>query len=534
MNKIRRKITVSRFFQVLAYFLSIPLLVYLMYNASKALQEDPSFGKLAGYLPLLVGLGILVVVAITQLIVRGIFKKNRFARAAIVGLVTAVLLIGPVVAMDTLGKAEYEKSAKAINEKNGTKMMTYEKSATFYKQEIEKHSKKVNSWIEKYNLAGFEGSNKGAKNTDGVDSVEKDGAYYKPNGMYSDGYIFGLNDARKILHDYYVIGEKIQKNQIEGLENADKKSADVLLREELARLETDLSSDWNKYKSGVSESSINIEGFEYIVSNTEYADAYGPEGTAKKYYITPERLDAILGDLGNALSSENTPKFEELVNDIGGAISAIVGDSGIVGMILGLVTKLPPMMNAELNLQRIIDFVNSENLWSDSIKPLFDEAGTTELFGVPIEDTLTADFVYSLLSNLSYYQSSTTYPAMYFIENQALKDYAYAKYYGQRHGATIGSVLIPAPASNAKGVKMAVGKITLDSSGVEAPTAAEVKTDLLYFDNYESSGAKFYPLLAVRAVLLKFGGLAFFCLMLSYAFTQLIDNNYKKLKPVEA
>lgn len=529
MNKIRRKITVSRFFQVLAYFLSFPLLIFLTWNASRVLRDDPSASKLIAWLPVLIVLGIFVVVSIVQLIVRGTLRKNRLARAAIVGLIAAVLIVGSVVSLDTIGKSKYEKIREDIKAENGTEILSYERAATYYEDELKGYADKVDEWIKRYNLEGYEGARKG-ENTDGADVVEKDGASYKPNGMYADGYIFGVNDVRKILYDYYILGSKISKNEVEGLDNTAKKTADELLREEIEALETDVNSNWNKYKAG--SSSISLEGFEYIVSNTEYEDAYGPDGTATKFYLTPQRLDALLGQLGNALSAENTPEFETLIGTVAGFLPS--GGEGILGVIVGVLGELPAMMTADLNLQKFVDFVNDKNLWTNTIKPLFDDAGTTELFGVPIADTLTTDFVYKLLSNLSYYQSSTTYPIMYFIENQALKDYAYAKYYGQKHGAIIGSVLIPSPMSNAPGVALNVGKITLDSSGAPAPSASQIEEELKYFDNFDKYGHTYYPLLLTRAYVLKFGALAFFCLMLTYAFTQLIDNNYKKLKPVEA
>lgn len=525
MNKIRRKITVSRFFQVLAYFLSFPLLVFLIWNGSRVLRDDQSVSKLMGWLPVLIGLGMLVLVGLIQLILRGALKKNRFARASIVGLITAVLLAGSVIVLDTAGKARYEKTAEEVKTENETELPRYELLATNFNDEIKYHSDMIEEWVERYNLNSYVGMNKGGANTDGVENIEENGVFYKPNGMYGDGYVFGVEDVRKILHDYYVIGEKIAKNEIEGLDNELMLSADELLKEELLMLETDPTSDWNKYKEGALESSISIEGFKYIVSSTEYEDAYGEDGTATKYYITPKRLDEILGRLGESLSIENTPEFQGLID----LVSGFIGEGeGLVAAIGQILADLPEMLNADLTLQKLVDYINNENLWSDTLKPLLGE----QVLGVDVEDTLTTDFVYKLLPNLSYYQSSTTYPIMYFIENQALKDYAYAKYYGQKHGANVGSVLIPNSAPSDANLQY-VGKITLDSKGSLAPTEDQVKYELIYFDNYDKFGKTLYPLLIARSYILKFGALAFFCLMLSYAFTQLVDNNFKKLRPIE-
>lgn len=536
MNKIRRKITVSRFFQFLTYLLSFPLLVHLVLLSSKTMRNDAAFMTLIKSKALLIALVLLAVVSLVQLLVMGIVRKNRFARAAIVGFVAAILVAGPIIGMDTLGKKKFEAIRTEIKESNGEDIGRYTIHATHYAKYADDYRQAQNTWISRYNLSGADGANTGEKNTDGSEATEskEDQAFYSPNGMFSDGYIFSIKQASIILSDYYTLGPKIKANKIEGLGNTTNLSADEFLAAELAKLKTNPNSDWNKYVRGDAESSFAMKDFTYISSADEYDKAYGTEGTAKKYYLTPERLNAILGELGGKLGS--TTSTADLLGSVG-AIAGMIpsGGSGagaIIGMISPILNDISAILNSSLSVPVLVDFVNDRNLWTDTIKPMLDEQKITHLLGVAIPDALTPDFVYDLLPSLSFYQSPTTYPMMYFLSNPSLKAYAYAKYYGQEHGAKIGSVLIPKVASEKEVGK--VGKITLDTSGQPDPGADSVLKDINFFNNYEKYGPKFYPLFAVRSVLLKFGALAVFCLMLSYAFTQIIDSNYKKLQVLNA
>lgn len=507
MVKTRRKITTLRVLQVLFYALGFPLFVHLVMLVARPLSDSNLTTGINGSLSILIAAAMWVVVIIVQLLMRAICRKNRMARAVIVALVAAVITIAPILYSDFLLKGKYEEDAKAAAEK-GVETETYEIQITEYADFVAETNAEINAFLEVFNIEfASKDYNRGGANTDLSEVTydpEKD-VYLSPNGMYSDGYRFGYLAAKEVLTDYY-------SNKL--AYEAEGKDIDVELASVIAELESNPSSDWNKYKNGASASSFAMEGFEYITSSTEYEDAYGEDGSATKYYLTEERLNSILSVVGEKFGDNAALKT---------LLGVFAGNGDGSGEGIGaIVDKVLAILNKDLDVDTLLEVVNGIELSGQSLggmlAGLLGEEGATEL---------TKDMLFGLLVNFSSYQSPMTYPVYYFIEDANLRDYAYAKYYATVHGATLGSVLVGTPDANGNEY---VGEITMSTSGTLNPYSGE---DLLYMFNKWDFDQKlqneYYPIFAVREIALKMSAVIVFTLMAAYFFTALIDKQYAKL-----
>lgn len=485
MVKIRRKITMNRVFQVLFYALGFPLFVHLVMLSTSPIRAN----ELSVYAWIgVIGAAALWVVAIlVQLLSRAICRKSYMSRAVLASIIIAVITLVPIVGMEFVVKAEYDEIADAYAEKGYT-VQRYEDALTFYDKYAEDTEVALTKFMETYNIE-YESRNYGG-NTDGSEVIynEEDDAYYSINGMYADGYRFGYKQARKVLLDYYTIQKKFAD---EG------KDVDVELQKALLELETDTSSDWNKYQNGASAASFDMEGFEYITASTEYQDAYGEDGTATKYYITKDRLNAILSVLGSELAAN------EDISDLLDALGTFGLDLGALGI------NPEELFTSELSLEQLVGLVNGLGLGGTLMKLIDPSSTATEI---------TADDVMDLLAQFSSYQSPTTYPQFYFLEDEDLKAYAYAEYYATVHGAKIGSTLV--------GNK--VGLISLDSSGNDPYTGDQIISMFTSFDAYQEL-SPIYSLMALREIMIKMAGVIVFTLIASYFFAKKADDEFKKL-----
>lgn len=486
MVKIRRKITMNRVFQVLFYALGFPLFVHLVMLSTSPIRAN----ELSVYAWIgVIGAAALWVVAIlVQLLSRAICKKSYMSRAVLASIIIAVITLVPIIGMDFVVKAEYDEIVDKYAEK-GLKLDHYEQALGYFDEYAANTQAELEAFIKHYNLDTFESRNYG-KNTDGSEVIynEEDDAYYSINGMYADGYRFGYKQARKVMLDYYGIQKKFAD---EG------KDVDVELQKALLELETDASSDWNKYQNGASAASFDMEGFEYITASTEYQDAYGEDGTATKYYITKERLDAILSVLGSELAAN------EDINDLLDALGTFGLDLGALGI------NPEELFTSELSLEQLVGLVNGLGLGGELMKLIDPSSTATEI---------TADDVMDLLAQFSSYQSPTTYPQFYFLEDEDLKAYAYAEYYATVHGAKIGSKL----AGNT------VGLVSLDSAGNAPYSTDQVLKMFDRFDAYQEL-SPIYSLMALRGIMEKMAGVIVFTLIASYFFAKKADDEFKKL-----
>ena len=122
---------------------------------------------------------------------------------------------------------------------------------------------------------------------------------------------------------------------------------------------------------------------------------------------------------------------------------------------------------------------------------------------------VSKDDIMALLAGYSNYEVSNVKPLMYFIEDETLRTYAYAKYFGQTHGANIGSVLIPTVTTDAKGVTTYgnVGKITMSASGLNYKENAFELKECYKLKALNSYVPKLYPLFAARRYAYIFAGI---------------------------
>ena len=152
------------------------------------------------------------------------------------------------------------------------------------------------------------------------------------------------------------------------------------------------------------------------------------------------------------------------------------------------------------------------------------------LLGMPLEGELTWETLQELLASsaLSVYISPSTYPIYYFIQDEALRDYAYAKYYATVHGAKLGSLLVDlSPDEN--GTEY-VGKITMSSSGTINPYTGESLLQLFKKWDFDQQVQKeYYSFFILRSVLVKMSAVIVFTLIAAYFFTAQIDKQYAKL-----
>lgn len=495
MEKVRRKITILRVLQVVFYALGFPLFLHLVMLANKPIAESYLAGNITAYLAIIIAAVLWVVVILIQLLFRAICRKNRMARAVWVALFAAVITLAPVLYSDFLLKNQYDEIVDKYVEDGLSEgnFYNYEKILTAYNLEgvIKNLDTDVEEYVEVFNLEidALEGKNYGG-NGDGslVTYDEEAQAYYSPNGMFSDGYLFSLKQAIAVQKAYY-------ENKL--AYEAEGKDIDMELAKALVALENDPSSDWNKYKNGASASSFDKEGFEYIDSEDEYELAYGEDGYAKKFYVTDDRLDAIVSVIGGKLGSSEQVK-------------------GLLGMLPMLPIDLPEgldigsLLTEDLTVDQLIDVINGLGLG----KSLAGLMGSTA-------ETITKDDLMDLLAGYSNYQSPSTYPIFYFLEDEALQEYAYANYYATTHGTKVGSILV--------GEK--VGAITLDNGGTVNPYSAQGLLDMFkYWDAQTELIDAVYPIVTVRSIALKMSAAIVFCLLAAYWFTSKIDDQYAMLK----
>ena len=494
MDKIRKKIRIQRVLQVVFYALGFPLFVHMVMLTARPVQESYLVGDINAYLAIIIAAVMWVVVILAQLLFRAICKKNRMARAVWVALIAAIITIAPVVYCDFMVKGEYNALVDKYVEEGLSEndFYNYEKALTKYTEMAEETNKDIDEYVEVFNLdpGALEGRNYGP-NGDGSEYYldEEAQAYYSPNGMFSDGYLFSLKQAIAVQKAYY-------ENKLAF--EAEGKDIDVELAKALVELEDDPYSDWRKYQEGASESSFKMEGFSYITSPDEYELAYGEDGYAKKFYVTSDRLDAIASVIGGKLGS---------CEEIGNLLSILTG-TGLVTLPEGL--DIDSLLTENLTVEKLIETINGLGLG----KTIADLIGTGK-------DTISEEDLMGLLESYSNYQSPSTYPIFYFLEDEALREYAYANYYGTIHGGKVGAVLV---GEN-------VGLMNLDNmSGTKNPYSASGLLKMFkMWDAQTELINDFYPIFAVRAISLKMSAAIVFCLLAAYWFTAKIDDEYAKL-----
>ena len=105
-----------------------------------------------------------------------------------------------------------------------------------------------------------------------------------------------------------------------------------------------------------------------------------------------------------------------------------------------------------------------------------------------------------LLQDFSYYQAPTVKPKFAFIEDETIRKYAYANYYGTVHGANVASVLI------AKTEDDGLGHVVMGDEGYPARYgySLEKAYELQARDSFAHT---YYPILVARRFAIVFAGI---------------------------
>lgn len=532
-KKVIRKRDRNRVLKALSYVCGFPLLILMVFIGSISFMNGPGFGA-TKYYGVIVCVAAWLVVTVFQ-IIAAIVTKNSTARGVIVIIVSLIVMVGGSVyfdiwaekkvndARDSYVRDRYGIGAetdltylKNQSNKNiltfeddayvraryglaedvvltysedayGVKYVTYDVKVSGKTQTVTKpvsievdmgnYSYQVNhyvTWTSKGSLTddynsmvsefcrvynvGFTSEVKGGVNTDGTNYGKtpildsegnpeywfgEEGAVYKENGLYADGYIFSVPVATEILITYYET------------QNAYKemgKDADTELDKALEKAAA--SSAWKDYKK-----------------TKEYVEAYGPDGKASSYMISLERLDKIVKALGKGLY-----------------------DEGIYGILTN------PIVSGIFDITSLgITESTIKNLSLDTVITLLDSFGLS----------ISADDLMSVLEPFSNYEYSNVKPLMYFIEDETLRTYAYAKYYGEIHGANIGSVLIPSKGTDESGATVygKIGHITMSTGGLSYDENGFTLDECYKLRALNGYVPTLYPLFAARRYAYIFAGI---------------------------
>lgn len=479
VNSLKRRMVIWRVLKIASYMLGFLLLFHLVYRDARSLS-GPFLSSVAK-LPVYFVLGAWAAVAVAQIIC-ALICKNKLAKIIVVAIVGFAVIAGPLVYAEFVVAPEFETLAEEY-EAEGLGFKSYGVQVIEYASLAEDLNSEVTDFTKLYNIK-YESKVYGSVNTDtsdylkieeGTDEIdteffttdyvfglEKGDAAYSANGMYADGYVFGYAQARYILETYYNTQQKYIANG---------EDADAALNAAIMALTSNPYSDWNLYKQ-----------------SDEYLAFYGSDLTdvmnAKRYFVTAERLDAILSVLGvNLGSGDSKLSLSSIISIVNAAMGGVI-PSDVVNSI-----------NGNLSLDTILTIANG--------------------FGLDI----TEDQIMNLLEGFSNYQSPQTKPIFYFIQDAELRDYAYAKYFGEVHGGKVGSVLI--------GDR--IGKVTMDTQG---EPAEDLAARVVMFKRTEMDAeymSQYYPWLVLRESYLYFAGLIPFSIACAYLFASLEKKNLNKL-----
>lgn len=496
VSKAKARMVIWRVLKVAFYLLGFPLLYLAVRQDVGSLGGTVMGEGYAKWFVLAVWAVVVLVQIIAGLIGRRSDRKNLrraqngvsqkyFHRGLVVAIVALVLTAGPLVYLELTLKKELGAVYDQYKDTD-IKVSTYEVQLKDYQSSASDLNSRIDAFCELYNIE-YTSKVYGGTNADlsSYTYDPEDDAYYSANGMYADGYLFGYKQATEIMKTYYGLKLKYA---------AEEENIEQLVTQEIAKLKTNPNSEWNRYKKGLSD--------HYISDPDEYSVAYNDEGTgtAQGQYITEQRLDAIV-----AAIMQNLPKDSliKLLNTVKPFIEPRMLPNGTCDTIIAELEKV----DASTTLDDLLAIVNK----------------FLPAFGM---EPLTKADVLELLAGYSSYISPSTYPIFEFIEDEELRAFAYAQYYGLVHGAKMGSVLLSTEIYNKVDGKEVfagysnVGEITLSASGTpgQAPETVlagieQIEADMAYMP-------KCYPYIALRTNLLYNMGLIAFGIIAAYFCAQ--------------
>ncbi|MFA5450120.1 MAG: hypothetical protein WC292_06775 [Clostridia bacterium] len=478
-KSLRAKLGVLRVLKVAFYLLGFPLLLLLI----KLDVDEFASGVLGNkaYFGLAIVAAGWAVVIVAQ-IVAALIAKKTVTKGIIAAIISIVVMIAPLAYIEFIIEDRFaELEEKYQYAEYEYEFEHFEMHTRDYKEDLEDHDAAVTRFLYTYNIE-MEYQMFGMENTDLTLAIEDlDSPDFLKGFDGIPHYIFGKDEGGAVYSpnglyaDSYVFGMEQARyifrtfyGAIDDFNDANYDTIDEKLADTIRKLNSDPDSSWNKYKQ--------TDAYKRAYENDDKSDLLN----AKNYYISIERLDSILKVLGTELSAY--PEMQGLIN----LLSSQMGFASI--------------SLADLSLE--------------SITPLLEGFGLAE-----------ADLV-GLLEGLSYYQSPSVYPVFFFIEDETLRDYAYAKYLGEVHGAKVASKLVSELPADPNIKLPNVGKLTIDFNGAP-PIEKEELLKFLYINEIEAEFMpELYPYLTIRNFLFVFASVVPFTLLISYYFAALERRNF--------
>ncbi|MDR3216420.1 MAG: hypothetical protein LBT55_03280 [Clostridiaceae bacterium] len=506
---VKARVKVFRVLKVLSYLLGFPLMLYAVYAGARAIggyDVTKSVSTAAFWVVAGCCIGFAALHVAIELLLR---KKDIFLRALVTAITALAAITIPVLCVEASARKGFNELSDGYANA-GYRYDGYEKQLSDYLDRVKAHDRAFGDFLALYNLEGTDGWLSGG-NVDTTPTADADdekgiflagygdykhyvfgkdfGGSYGMNGLYADGFIFGYKQAEYILKTYYGVRDEFAK---EGLD------ADEALKAALAALDAE-GSAWREYQK-----------------TEEYIRAYGAAPAAAKgeTKIKIGGSDYDLYDLYAGHYYLTPAKVKELLNTFTGYIAILPVTGDLVAIIEG-VASISGMEISEESLAILRDY---RNLDYDGIMQILNDLNI-ESGG----QVLNEEFILNLLSDLSFYQSPATYPQMFFIEDASLRDYAYAKYLGTKHGALVGSVLIGD----------SVGEVTLNASGNAPMSQSALMSLFARIDAEEEYMTAYYPWLSARNGLIRFGGLIPAAIILAYFFASAEKKSMKRLFALE-
>ena len=481
MKTLRKKQNRYRGLRAVSYLLGFPLLLLVVFVASVPFLNGDAFTDVK-YYGVIACAAIWVVCIIGQIVISLITKSNT-GRTLFMLVLSLILTVGAVVFCDIyVGKKIDEINGSEEYSSHGVSVESYKYQAgwvvTWTNKDslTDKFSDEIARFCEVYNVGykskiyadypkdenGKDIKTDGYINPDGspVTYDKEADAYYSPNGLYADGYVFGVKQALKVIIDYYEAQENIRlsnpiyvsdlggeyvkvkgtgemlryktgvkyvmaedgetrlidelksQNKVEGYYSFEGyRDPEEVLQEKLAELESNPNSEWNKYKK-----------------TEEYLDAYGTDGTAYKFMFNETRLKTLVATLFSGVGNMKALNSAlSLVSNVGVNVDSLLQEH--VGITVADIKTM--------TLDGLLEVLN------EKLSPALREKIEPLLAGFGIEFPVTTADVMGLVNSLFYYQSPTTKPIFMFLEDEELVRYATAKYEGITHGSNVGSVLLP-------------------------------------------------------------------------------------------
>jgi len=549
--KLRKKYNRKRVFKAVSYLLGFPLFLLLTFVGSMVFFKTDGFAstKLTGLIAVIV---LWAATTVVQIVV-SIFSKKLNTRTLASVLAVVILVVGGAVVFDyAYANKKIEKLQEKYALNTGVKIQNYNKMINTYagffpedfsaigSTETARYNAEISRFEAVYNVS-FKGSVYGDNNTDGSEYYydKKAGAYLSENGMYADGYVFGVKQAVDILVDYHTapiryfiknssrletrLRDVMQKEksrradpdnpspptvQLTGMQRDEIKMFAAIDLETVSVFPTPselLAFGLNKimeddYKTALKSSAVDRE-----YKNQEgYDEAYGLDGTAYNYMFNEVRLNALVASIGKGLVafSDKVGTNALIINALKGIVPGEVSGNTVLDIINAL-ADVSYGRNDYLNLRAsdIVEILANIDL-GDGQKidvSILESLGlgiSPEDIGLSEGDAFTVNSLLKLLELFVYYQSPSIRPKFTFIEDEDIVTYARAKYYAITHGGNIGSVLI--------GDR--VGAVTMMTSGYGSEYAFtltelyQLQADLEYIPSL-------FPLFAVRRYAYVCGGL---------------------------